>query len=166
MQDNKLQAGQDEPFIAFGYMTHFMGYQATDSFKISFGQVHPEGLVDALYGGVATDTVGPVAKTKDVAVVFCNVKLVFDFSNDLLEHVLDGDKAGNTSEFVYDDGQVIAVATKLTQQVIQPLAFGHKGSGPQQGANVQLRRALQFEQVLGHEDAQNIFFFTFVDRKA
>ena len=147
-------------------MTHFMGYQATDCFKISFGQVDPKGLVDALYGGVATDAVGSVAQTKDVAVVFCNVKLVFDFSNDLLEHVFDRDETGNTSEFVYDDGQVVAVATKLTQQVVQPFAFGHKGSGSQQGANVQLRSALQFEQVLGHEDAQNIFFFTFVDRKA
>ena len=61
---------------------------------------------------------------------------------------------------------MVAVVTELPQQIVQALALGHKHRRPQQGADVQLRGALQLEQVFGQQNADHVFSLAFVHRKA
>jgi hypothetical protein len=69
-------------------------------------------------------------------------------------------------ELVDHDRQVVAVAAELAQQVVQALALGHEGGRPQQGPDVQLGRAMELEQVLGHQDADDVLALAFVHREA
>jgi hypothetical protein len=64
------------------------------------------------------------------------------------------------------DGQVIAVAAKIAQQVVQCLGLGHEHGGAQQRPDVQLGRALKLEQVLGQQDADDVLAVTLDHRKA
>ena len=75
-------------------------------------------------------------------------------------------QAGHAAELVDHDRQVVAVAAELAQQVVQALALGHEGGRAQQRADVEARRALQLEQVLRQQDADDVFFFALVHRKA
>ena len=61
---------------------------------------------------------------------------------------------------------MVAVVAKLPQQVVQSLAFGDKHRGTQQGTNIQLRGALQFEQVLRHQNANDVFTVALVHWEA
>ena len=65
-----------------------------------------------------------------------------------------------------DDRQVVAIAAELAQQVVQALALGHEDGRAQQGADVQPRRALQLEQVLGQQDADDVLAIALVDRES
>ena len=94
------------------------------------------------------------------------VELVLDLADDLLEHVLDRDQAGGVAELVDHDRQVVAVGAEVAQQLVQALALGHEHRRPQQRAQVQLGRALQLEQVLGHQDADDVVALALVDREA
>ena len=75
-------------------------------------------------------------------------------------------RPGGLAEFVDDDGQVVAVGAEVAQQVVQPLRFGHEHGRAQQRAQVQLGRALQLEQVLGHQDADDVLALAVVHREA
>ena len=57
------------------------------------------------------------------------------------------------------------VALKIAQQIVQALALGHKHGRAQQGADVELGCPLQLEQVLGHQDADDVFAFPLEHRK-
>ena len=70
------------------------------------------------------------------------------------------------AELVDDDGQVVAVGAEVAQQLVQPLALGHEHRRAQQRAQVQLGRALQLQQVLGHQDADDVVAPAVVHRKA
>jgi hypothetical protein len=61
---------------------------------------------------------------------------------------------------------VVAVAAELAQQVVEALALRHEGGRAQQGAEVELGRALQLEQVLGQQDADDVLALALVHRKA
>ena len=65
-----------------------------------------------------------------------------------LEHVLDGDQARHAAKLVDHDGQVVAVASEFTQQIVQALALRHKHGRPDQRADVEIWGPLQLEQVL------------------
>ena len=75
-------------------------------------------------------------------------------------------RPGDAAELVDDDGQVVAVAAELAQQVVQALGLRHEHRRPQQRAQVQLGRALQLEQVLGHQDADDVLAVALVHREA
>ena len=60
---------------------------------------------------------------------------------------------------------MVSVVAELAQQIIQALAFRHKHCRTQQGADVQFGRALQLQQIFGQQDANDVFFFAFEDRK-
>ena len=124
-----------------------------------------KGFGNALDGRVTAHTVGVICQTEDVALVFGNIEFVFDFADDLFQHVFDGDESGHAAEFVDGDRKVIAVAAKLAQQIVQAFALGHEGGGSQQGANIEPRRALQLEQVFREEYPDDVFFFALVHRK-
>ena len=83
----------------------------------------------------------------------------------MLQHILDGDQPGCPPVLIDHDGQVVAVVAKLPQQIVQALALGHKHRWAQQGADVQLGRTLQFEQVFGQQDADDVVALTLVNRK-
>ena len=106
-----------------------------------------------------------VGQAVDVAFVFSDVELVFDLTHNFFQHVLDGDQARNPAKLVDDDGQVVAVAAKLAQQVVQAFALGHKHRRAQQRADVERRRALQLEQVLGHQNTDDVFTLAAVHRE-
>ncbi len=60
---------------------------------------------------------------------------------------------------------MVVVALKISQQVVEPLALGHKHRRAQQRANVELWRALQLEQVFGHQNANDVFTLALKHRK-
>jgi hypothetical protein len=72
----------------------------------------------------------------------------------------------HAAELVDDDRQVVAVAAKFAQQIVQALALRHEGGRPQQRTDVEPRRALQLEQVLREQDADDVFLLALVHRKA
>ena len=170
MQHGKVQACQRVMFATLGHVAHLMGNQAADGVegfcRFRRCQRHAKGVVNPLDGRVAADAVGAVGQREDVALVFGNVKLVLNLANNLFQHVFNGDDAGHAAKFVDHHRQVVAVAAKLAQQVVQALAFGHKHGRAQQGAEVEPRRALQLEQVFGHQDANDVFPLTLIHRKA
>ena len=61
---------------------------------------------------------------------------------------------------------MVAVRAEVAQQLVQSLAFGYENSGSQQGAQVQLGRSLDFQQVLGQQDADDVVALALEDRKA
>ena len=129
-------------------MAHFMGDQAANGVElvvgVALGQRDLESVVDALNRCVAADAVGFVSQAKNVTFVFHDVEFVFDFADDFFQHVFNRQQTGHAAKFVDDDGQMVAVATEFTQQIVQALGFGHKHGRAQQGADVQLGCALQF----------------------
>jgi hypothetical protein len=152
-------------------VTHVVGDQSTDGVEILLVRIL-QRIGDASTPNASltrSSGVSPLtrkvrsARPIDIALVFVDVKLVVNFADDLLEHIFNRDQAGGTAEFVNDDRQVVAVAPKFTQQVVEPLAFRDEGGRSQQGADVELRCSLQLEQVLGHEDADDVLFFALVD---
>ena len=60
---------------------------------------------------------------------------------------------------------MIAVALKFAQQIVQALALRHEHRRAQQGADLELGRALQLEQVLGQQDADDVLTLALVNRK-
>ena len=75
-------------------------------------------------------------------------------------------RPGGVAELVDDDRQVVAVDAEVAQQVVQALRLGHEDRRPQQRAQVQVGRALQLQQVLGHQDADDVVALALEDRKA
>lgn len=65
----------------------------------------------------------------NVVIVFLDIVLVLNVAHDLLEHILDGDHAGHATIFIHDDGNVIAIHTKVAQHHIEPLGLRHKHCG-------------------------------------
>ena len=165
-----MQPAQLQMLATLGHPAHFMRDEPADGVKVLARRTalngYPECFGDPIDGRVATHTVGLVGQTKNVARVFCNVEFVFDFAHDLFEHVLDGDQARHATKLVDHDGQVIAVASEFTQQIVQALALGHKHGRPDQRADVEIWGPLQLEQVLGHQDADDVFALPLKHRKA
>jgi hypothetical protein len=64
------------------------------------------------------------------------------------------------------DGEVVAVAPKVAQQVVETFGFRNEHGGSQQRTDVELGGPLQLEQVFGHQDTNDVFAFALVDRKA
>jgi hypothetical protein len=60
----------------------------------------------------------------------------------------------------------IAVRAEVAQQLVQPLRLGHEHGRPQQRAQVQVGRALQLQQVLRHQDADDVVALALIDREA
>ena len=104
MQHGKLQARQCKVLATLGHMAHFVRYQAANGVKVGVIQADPKGFTNALNGGVATDAVASVGQTKNVAVVFCNVKFVFNLANDLLQHIFNRDQARHAAKLVNHNG--------------------------------------------------------------
>ena len=46
-------------------------------------------------------------------VFFFDIMLVFNFTDDLFQHILDRDHAGHTAVFINHDGHVIAAGAKF-----------------------------------------------------
>ena len=156
-------------FAAAWHMAHLMCNQAADGVKflvrVGAVKLDPKRMLDALNGGVATDAVAAVRQPEDVAFVLGNVKFVLDFAHNFFQHIFNGDQASNATKFVNHDRQVVAVALKIAQQIIQSLALRHKHGRTQQGSNVEFRGTLQLEQVFRHQDANDVFAFTLKHRK-
>ena len=115
---------------------------------------------------VASDAVAAIGQGEDVAFLVGGVKFVFNFADDLLQHILHRDQSGDVAKLIDDDGQVVVVAAKFAQQIVQALGFRDEVHRAQQGAQLQGGRALQLEQVFGHEHANDVFACAFVHRKA
>ena len=69
-------------------------------------------------------------------VFFVVIKLVFDITNDLLEHILNRDDSAQPPIFIVDHRQVISVGAKLLEEHIQALAFRNTRRRTQQIAQI------------------------------
>ena len=129
-------------------------------------QQHVERFVDGRDGRVAGHALAAVGQGVDARLAVFLVELVFDLADDLLHHVFEGHEAGGMPELVDHDRDVVAIGAEVAQQVIERLRLRHVERGAQQRAQVQVGRALQLEQVFGHQDADDVFLALLVDRKA
>ena len=60
---------------------------------------------------------------------------------------------------------MVAVASKISQQLIESFALGNEGRGPQQGPDIELRCALKFEQVFGQQDTDDVLAIALENRE-
>ena len=79
---------------ALGDVSHFVGNQAADCVEVFCGQINLERLAHAAYFGVAIDAPRIVAEAVNITRIFVFVKLVLDFPDDFLQHVLNRDETG------------------------------------------------------------------------
>ena len=113
MQHGKLQTAQGKTFAALGHVAHAVSDQAAYGVKVGIAQGNAKGLADAINRGVATDAKAAVGQAKNVAVVFCNVKFVFNLADNLLQHIFDRDEACGASKLVDHDGQMVTIAPEF-----------------------------------------------------
>ena len=59
-------------------------------------------------------------------VLFANVVLVLDRSDDLLENVLDRDRAGGATVLVHDDRHVHAILAQVAEYVLDLVRLGRE----------------------------------------
>jgi hypothetical protein len=109
--------------------------------------------------------VAAVGQRVDRGLAVLLVELVLDLADDFFQHIFDRDQPGRVAELVDHDRQVVAVRAEVAQQLVQPLALRHEHRRAQQRAQVQLGRTLQLEQILRHQDADDVLAPAFVDRE-
>ena len=153
-----------------GHMAHLVRYQAADGvqvFTVARVQRNAERFFHPLNRGVATDAVSFISQRVNIAFVFGHiVKLVFNLADNLFQHIFNGDQPRRAAKLVYHDSQMVTVASEFAQQIVQPLALGHKHRRAQQGAHIQLGRALQLEQIFGHQNTNDVLAVAVIHRKA
>src|SRR5690606_32851640 len=114
-----------------------------------------EGLVEDLDFGNAHRPPAVRAGLEDgffgVLVVF-----VFDFSDDLFEDVFHGDETRGTAVLVDHHRQVVATASEVAQQDVEPLGFGNENRRPHEWAQIKLRVGDGQQQILCQEDADDV----------
>ena len=88
---------------------------------------------------------------------FLDIVLVFDFTDDLLQHILDGNHARDTTVFIHDHGDVVAAGTEFLEQYVKALALRHKHRGSEDFTNRKIFLAFQrvSQHVLGKQDADH-----------
>jgi hypothetical protein len=91
------------------------------------------------------------------------VVFVLDVADDLLQHVLDGDQAGDAAVLVDHDRHVVARGAELAQQDVEALGFGNEDRRAQHVAQVELAPGEIAQQVLGEQDAEHVVL-AFADR--
>ena len=123
MQHHEAQAAQQQHLALARHAAEFMrdqpAYGVENLIRVAGAQRHLEGLGHALHGGFAAHAVAVVGQAEDVALVLVDVELVLDLADDLLDHILEGDQAGDAAELVDDDGHVVARAAKFALQRLQ-----------------------------------------------
>ena len=60
---------------------------------------------------------------------------------------------------------MVARALEVAQQVVEPFGLGHKNRRAQERADIELGRALQFEQILSQQNAQYLVAFAVKHRE-
>ena len=98
----------------------------------------------------AIDSVAPVGERKDIAFFFLDIKLVLDFSHNLLQHIFDGDESCNATKLIDHDSQVVSISTKVSEQVVKPFCLRDKYSLSKQCADVEFWGSLKLKQVFSH----------------
>ena len=124
MQHQKIESSKHVPFAPLGYVPHLVRNQSTNRLKVIFrvgtSQLHRKRVTDPVYRCVATYAVTPVGQSENVTVILCDVKLILDLTHDLLQYVFNRHQPSNPTEFVDNYCQMVAISTKLPQQVVQP----------------------------------------------
>ncbi len=69
-----------------------------------------------------------------------DVELIFDFADQLLQHVFDADHAGGRAELIDHHGEMAAAVLELVQQIGQRLGFGNHQNVSHDVADRQRRR--------------------------
>ena len=80
--------------------------------KLAVTELGLEIVVEIFDGRDRLHGVFTIAKTANEAALL-DIVLIADFSDDLLEDIFDGNKAGDTTVLVYDDRHMVAVLAKL-----------------------------------------------------
>ncbi|MNI42198.1 hypothetical protein D3C73_964790 [compost metagenome] len=150
-------------------MADGFGHQAADGVVVLIGEGGTEALVEIadrrerIHHVLAIGLDGDLRREILGLVVF-----VVDVADDLLQHVFDGDQAGDTAVLVHHDRHVVARQAELLQQHVELLRFRN-----------QHRRAQQFtyvartivgnhaaQQVLGQQHAEDVVLVLAMHREA
>src|SRR5690606_32343125 len=129
-------------------------HQAADGVVLVVGEVGAELPVEIGDRRQRIHHVLAIGQGGDQAGAVAVVVLVVYLADDLLEHVLDGDQAGDAAVFIDDDGHVVARQPELLEQDVQALGLGNQHRRPQQFADAG-RAAVGYQaaqQVLGQQD--------------
>ncbi len=97
MKYDKIQPSAVVLLAPFGYVPHFMGNQPPNGVEvlvlIGLDNLHTKSGLYPFDGRVAAHAVTAIGQPENIPLVFGNVELIFDFANDLLQDILDGDEA-------------------------------------------------------------------------
>ena len=134
MQHDEIETANSVVLPFLGDVAHFVRNQAADGVEVFAQRFIVEGNAERfghpLDGRVAGNTVSMVCQSENIAFVASDIELILDFSDDLFQHVFDGDEPRHTPEFVDHDGKVLPVSAKVSQQVVQAFGLGHEHGGP------------------------------------
>ena len=98
--------------------------QSANGVHFFVAELRAEHLVEIFNRGQGAHRIGLTVQLTDIAIFFV-VILIFDFADDQLKDILDGDQAGDAAEFINNDRHMIALRTKLFQHAVDALAFRH-----------------------------------------
>src|ERR1051325_11071602 len=98
-----------------------------------------------------------------------NVKFVFQFADDLLQHVFNGHKATDGAKFIHHNSEMALAFLKFDQKIVQRFAFRNKEHFPHDVADFHVAGSLvesvtgrkthlhEAGKVFGIEQADNVF---------
>src|SRR6476469_9563344 len=108
-RDTKTEAAERELLARFRQVADGGGEQATDRVVLVIVEIGPETFVEIGDRRERIDVEMPVGLRRDqLRLVHGLVVLVVDVADDLLQHVLDRDQAGDAAVLVDDDRHVVA----------------------------------------------------------
>ena len=164
----EMEAAELGFFAGFGQMAHFAGDHAADGVELVVAELAAEALVEIGDRRQRADQEAAVGLRLDqFGFGLVDIVLVVDVADDLLEHVLDRDEAGDAAVFVDDDRHVVAREAEFLEQDVEALGFGNHRDRPQQRADVARTRPWRDSAaVLGEQDAEDLVLVAVVHRKA
>src|SRR6478672_8102986 len=135
-RDTEAEAAEREFLARFRQVADGGGEQATDRVVLVIVEIGPETFVEIGDRRERIDDEMPVGLRRDqLRLVHGLVVLVVDVADDLFQHVLDRDQAGDATIFVDHDRHVVARLAELAQQHVEFLRFGDQHGRAQEFAH-------------------------------
>src|SRR5690606_19311955 len=113
--DPEVEAAQGQFLARFRQVADGGNHQAADGVVLVVGEVGAELPVEIGDRRQRIHHVLAIGQGGDQAGAVAVVVLVVYLADDLLEHVLDGDQAGDAAVFIDDDGHVVARQPELLE---------------------------------------------------
>ena len=157
MDDLELELIETNRLIAGRQLPESIDHQAANRVELFIAERGTKEFIEFIDGRECLDHERVVINRAN-QLPFFDIGLVFDFTHNFLEHVLDSNQARNTAVLVDHDRHVVAVLPELSQQHVEPLALRDSNYRPHEFFNTwHITVTLnQRQQVLGEQHADDI----------